>query len=327
VLSAVEDGNDSDGRRAILGRRGSRQAAFIHLVRQLGIPVDLAIASNRLAMPALGKMSEVENWDSLVLRIGTQAGPRWLAIRDKFTPFGYVPAELRGQPAIVLAAGVPRATLPTEGVIDGVFFEGKALVREDGGASLEVVQRYSGRIGTQMRSVLDRIPPGQLRDFVETRLVGRNFSGARVRDVSIDDKDDLDKPVSIKVVADAPELVRVSGSSASLKPVFPLKLAQLAALPERQTPLLLGSSSHAEVLFRVTFPDAWRLPSSLAPGTVKDGERTVVVRDRVEGHVLTLDRKVEVPAGRVQPGTEYATFVRFTLAGDALLEREVAVNR
>jgi tetratricopeptide (TPR) repeat protein len=328
VLSAIEDGQENDGRRVISGRRGSRQAAFGHLLRQLRIPVDLAIAKNRLAMPASGNMSEVENWDSLLLRVGTSAGPRWLAVRDKFTPFGYVPPELRGQPAIVLTAGTPRATLPMEGSLDGVFFEGRAVVREDGGAALEIVQRYGGRLGTQMRSVFDRIAPGQLRDFAETRLLGRSFSGARVRDVTIEDKDDLDKPVTVRIAADAPDLVRPNGSgSVVLKPVFPLKLVQLATLPERQTPLLLGTSSHAEVKFRVVFPDGWRMPAQLPAGEVKDGERVVTVRDRVEGHAITLDRRVEVPAGRVQPGKDYAAFMQFTRDGDALLDREVAVGR
>lgn len=334
VLSAIEEGNENDGRRAVLARRGSRQAAFVHLVRQLGMNVSLAIAKNRLAMPALGKMSEVENWDSLVLRLeppkdATKAPPpaQWMVVRDKFTPFGFVPPELRGQQAIVLAAGAPRVTLPSEGSSDGVFFEGRAVVREDGGASLELAQRYGGRIATQMRGVLDRIAPGQLRDFVETRLVGRTFSGARIKDVVVEHKDDLDLPITIRVTADVPELVRRGERTSVLKPVFPIKLVQLASLPARETPLLLPTSSHAEVLFKVVFPETWRMPSSLPPGEVKDGERWVTVKDRVEGHTITLDRKVEVPAGRVAPGGDYAALLKFTRDGDALLEREVAVGR
>lgn len=326
VLEAIEDGNENDGRRAVTGRRGSKQAAFVHLLRQIGLTPQLAITKNRLAMPASGKMSEVENWDSLLLRLTTPTEDRWLAIRDKFTPFGYVPPELRGQPAIVLTQDTPRVTIPQEGEQDGVFFEGTAHVRPDGGATLELVQRYAGRIGTQMRGVLDRIAQGQLRDFAETRLVGRNFSGARVREVTIQDKDDLDKPVTLRITADAPEVVRKTPSGGVVKPVFPLKLGQLATLPERETPLLLGSSSHAEVRFRVVLPDGWRMPADLPPGDVKDGERAVTVRDRVEGHTISLDRKVEVPAGRVQPGTDYAKFLQFTRDGDALLEREIAVG-
>lgn len=326
VLSAIEDGNENDGRRVITGRRGSRQAAFGHLVRQLAIPVDLALAKNRLAMPPLGAMSEVENWDSVLLRVTLPTGPVWLAVRDKFTPFGYVPPELRGQPAVVLVPGLPRAKLPEEGALDGVAFEGRAVVRDDGSATLDIVQRYGGRIGTQMRSVLDRIAPGQLRDFAETRLVGRNFAGARVKEVTVEDKDDLDKPVTVRISADAPDLLRSAGGNvATLKPVFPLKLVQLATLPERQTPLLLGSSSHAQVLFKVVFPDTWKMPADLPPGETKDGERLVTVHDRVEGHTITLDRRVNVPAGRVQPGADYAKFVQFTQDGDALLEREIAV--
>ena len=45
---------------------------------------------------------------------------------DKFAPYGYVPAEMRGQPAIRLIAGTPRETIPMEGALDGVSFTGRA---------------------------------------------------------------------------------------------------------------------------------------------------------------------------------------------------------
>ena len=47
-------------------------------------------------------MSELERWDSVALRLRTDKGIRWLTVRDKFAPYGYVQAELRSQPAIVL---------------------------------------------------------------------------------------------------------------------------------------------------------------------------------------------------------------------------------
>ena len=110
VAKNVADGNESDGRRAYSGKSGSRQAAFQYLVRELGIPVEAALVKNRLATPPLGKMSEVEEYDGLLLRIttgdadpGATHGARWLTVRDKFAPAWYVPAEYRGP-----AGGSPR---------------------------------------------------------------------------------------------------------------------------------------------------------------------------------------------------------------------------
>jgi hypothetical protein len=97
VLERVQEGEENDGRKVLFGNSGSRQAAFQHLMRQLGIPIEAALVKNRLAMPPLGKMSEVEDYDMLVQRIGTEKGVRWLTVRDKFAPYGYVPAEMRGR--------------------------------------------------------------------------------------------------------------------------------------------------------------------------------------------------------------------------------------
>ena len=102
VGEALQEANETDGRRAITGRAGSRQAAFMYLVRLLGIQTELALVKSRIAMPPVGKMSEVETYDNVVARLDTDVGPRWMVVRDKFAPFGYVPAELRGQPAIRL---------------------------------------------------------------------------------------------------------------------------------------------------------------------------------------------------------------------------------
>ena len=42
-------------------------------MRELGIPVDLALVRDRLAMPPIGPMSDVDNYDSLALRVSIPA--------------------------------------------------------------------------------------------------------------------------------------------------------------------------------------------------------------------------------------------------------------
>ncbi|WP_394844622.1 tetratricopeptide repeat protein [Pendulispora brunnea] len=327
VLGAVEEGNENDGRRALTGRSGSLQSAYGHLLRQLGIPLELAVVKNRLAPPPLGKLSETEAYDSLVMRLDTESGIRWLTVRDKFAPFGYIAAGLRGQPAYRLIPGTPRDTTATGGDLDGVSFEGRATLREDGSASLDLSQAFRGKVGASVRGVFDRIAAGQVRDFVETRLVGRNFPGARVRDVQVEGKQALDAPLVVRVKADVPQLARAVNGGMSLKPMFPMRLAQLAALAERQTPQLISGSSHVEVKFEVVVPESMRMPSSLPVGEVRDGERLVRVGDAVHGHALYLDRVVDIPAGRVQPGEEYTRFQRFSQQADQLVEREIMLGR
>ena len=106
-----------------------------------------------------------------------------------------------------------------------------------------------------------------------------------------------------------------------------MRFAQLAALPSRQTPLLLGVSSHVEVKFEVVVPESMKVPATLPGAVLRDGERVVEVKDAVHGHAILLDRVVDIPAGRVQPGAEYAKFGHFVQDADTLLEHEILVGR
>jgi hypothetical protein len=293
----------------------------------LGVHVELALVKSRIAPPPVGKMSEVEIYDNVALRLDTDKGQRWLTTRDKFAPFGYVPAELRGQPAIRLISGTPRDTTPALGSADGVLLAGRAVLKEDGSAVVDLTQSYTGRMGIGMRAVFDRVPEGKRSELVETRLLGPNLPGARLRDLKIENVEDLAVPLVLRMHAEVPQLARTAGDRLVIKSLFPVSIAQIASLPQRQTPLLLGSSSHVEVSFEILAPPAVRLPGSLPSGEVRDGDRSVIVKDSVEGRSIMLSRVVDIPAGRVQPGADYARFVAFTQGADRLLEREIALGR
>jgi hypothetical protein len=298
------------------------------MMRELSIPIAVAIVKNKLATPPLGKMSEVENYDNLIVRIDEgKAGARWLTVRDKFAPYGYVPAELRGQPAIVLTESAPRETTSATGAVDGITFEGRANLRPDGSASVELVESFAGKVAISMRNVLDKVPDAQLHDFVEQRLLGRNLPGAKVRGLKVLNKAELGEPIVLSVEAEVPQLARAQDRGMLLAPLFSMHLAQLASLPERQTPLLLGASSHVDVRFEIVVPESMPMPASLPHAQLRDSDRTVAVSDAVHGHAIEIVRTIDVPAGRVQPGAEYAAFRRFVEDADAVLDREVSLGR
>jgi hypothetical protein len=250
-----------------------------------------------------------------------------MVVRDKFAPFGYLPAELRGQPAIRLIEQTPRDTTPTLGDADGVLMEGKAILKDDGSATIDLTQRYMGRMGMGMRAMFERIPESKREEFVETRLLGANIPGARLKDLKIENTKNLSAPLVLHIQGDVAQIARVTGNRVVLKALFPVNIAQVASLAKRQTPLLLASSSHVEVRFDVVPPATYRLPGSLPGGELRDGDRSVSVTDGVDGHALLLRRVVDIPAGRVQPGEEYTKFVAFTQRADQLLEKEIVLGR
>ena len=327
AVEKIQDGKETDGRRVLLGRAGSAQAAFRHLLRQLGIQSEFAIVKNRLSTPPLGKMSEIEQYDGPILRLWTDQGARWMLVRDKFTPYGYVPAELRGQPAFRLVEGTPHDDVAASGAADAILYEGRADLHENGGATLDLALTFSGNRSLPWRKAFDEIPDARRIEFVERMIVARTFDGGHVHELKVENLDNVDAPLVLRMRLEVPELAKASGQNLALGSIFPQGLQALATLPERQTPLLRRQSWHAEVHFEVVVPEHLRMPVSLPAGEVKDSGCVVSVNDAVHGHSIQLTRLIDFPAGRIQPGDEYARYQSFAREADALYERETLLGR
>jgi tetratricopeptide repeat protein len=327
VVEHVQDGKETDGRRVIAGGSGSRQAAFRYMGRLIGVESQLALVKNRLATPPLGRLSEVEEYDALVMRFATDQGVRWMTVRDKFAPYGYIPAELRNQPAIILAPEMPRDIVRAQGTIDGVSYEGRGSVHDDGSATLDLVLTFQGNRAIAWRNALDRIPQSKVFDFVDRELVAPSFDGGHVRDMKADGADAVDQPLVMRLRVEVPQFAKPGQGRLVVRPPFAPRLASLAALPERHTPLLRSTAWHTEVRLRVALPDSATIPSDLPRGELRFGEAFVVAKDVVSGHEIDFERVIDLPAGRVEPGDEYAHWQRFVRDADALLTRDVIVGR
>jgi tetratricopeptide (TPR) repeat protein len=325
VVENVQDGKETDGRRVVTGRAGSRQSAFRYLLRSVGIDSQLALARNRLAAPPLGAMSEVDTYDALVMRLATDHGIRWLTVRDKFAPYGYVPAELRDQPAVVLMDAMPRETVKAPGALDGVAYEGSATLRADGSAQVDLVVTFTGSRAIAWRSALAQVAPSKLVDFAERELIASFFDGGHVRDLKVDGARALDQPLVLHLRAEVPELARPEPRGLAIRPPFTPPLVHFAALPSRQTPLLRRSSWHMEVRIQVALPESDHVVSDLPRSHEEFGDATVRVSDTVQARGIHFDRVIDIPAGRVAPGESYAAWQQFVRRVGDVMSREVLV--
>ena len=152
-----------------------------------------------------------------------------------------------------------------------------------------------------MRNVLDKVPEGQLHDFIESRLIGRNLPGARLRDLKLENAKNLAAPLIVHTHLEVPQFARTQGDQVVVNALFPVHLSHLATLPQRQTPLFMPTWAHVEVKFEVIVPKEMRMPASLPQGEARDGERFVQVKDKVvSGHAIELARVIDI-AGRARP--------------------------
>jgi hypothetical protein len=88
---------------------------------------------------------------------------------------------------------------------------------------------------------------------------------------------------------------------------------------------LLVDATHQRIKLKLDLPAGAKLDPLAQPRSVKDGERTVTVRDAQQGSTLVLDREIDLPAGRVQPNA-YGQFQEFARQADAALFHSVRVR-
>jgi tetratricopeptide (TPR) repeat protein len=327
VVNRVDNGREGDGRRIVTGKSGNRMEAFLHLCRLAGIPAEVGLVRDRLMPPPKGPLSAAESFSALAVRLTTENGARWLLVRDKFAPYGYMPSALRGQPAVRLVEGTPEETTPQGGSEDSETHEGQVELAADGSAVLTLEQRYEGKLAIFLRSQLETLAQDRFKEAIESRLLPRSLPGARLVSIEVKNLAAIDAPLVLQMRVEMSSFARPAGNGELLiAPTFPLALGELAGLPTRETPLYIseGRAARVTLRLRIKLPTGSRVATQLDATKAEDGDRFARVYDRVEGGTLVIDRVMDLPAGRIQPD-RYARFQSFARQADAALKREVTV--
>jgi hypothetical protein len=326
LVTNVQEGEESDGLRVIIGKNGNLWRGFITLCRAVNIPVEYAVAQSRLTLAANGPFSGALLYTLPLVRVSIEKGEDWLTLGSKYAPFGYVPAEARGMPAFVLSESGPRPVrVPSNGLADRVTYTGDVRLAADGSADVDLEQTLSGKYATALRGALAEMSAQQVRDLIETRLIGHALRGAKLEKYEVVNAADPDKPIALRTRSRVPSFAQVAGGVLLVSPPFAPRVSQLAALPARQTPLLLADSSEQEIQLTVHPPQGSSLGSPVAPQEISDGEYKVVIRDREQAGAVVLDRRIVLPAGRVQVAA-YPQFLQFARKADDALFASVRIR-
>ncbi|MFC1643255.1 hypothetical protein ACFL5O_11320, partial [Myxococcota bacterium] len=211
VLAEVEDGQETDGRRAIMGRQGNRARAFVYLCRALGLKIHYALAKDRLEPPPTGPISRATSYQLPVLMLEGERGPVWLTVGSKYAPFGYLPATVRNAPAYLLSGKRPRrVTTPASGELDEVSFHGTADLMPSGAAKLQLVERFRGAFAVAARKKLAELPKNRRRAFFQS-MVGVALRGAHLVNHDLHHVDDLDSPLELRFTVEMPDFAQRVG--------------------------------------------------------------------------------------------------------------------
>jgi len=326
VLSNVEEGDETDGRRVIVGKRGNRWRGFIELCRSLGIPVSYAVARNRLEAEPVGPFEKAFEFSEPVLRLDVEPKPVWLTIPDKYTPFGYLPVEIRGTSAYLLDREPPTKARVSQGTIsDSLDVTGSGELRADGSATLSLTESFTGKPAIVLRNILAQAPESQLRSLVESRILGRALEGAKLLSFSFEAQEDWERPLRLHAQVEVPRLAERRSGQLALTAPFAPNFRALASLARRSTPLVLSESSEQHVELKLRLPPGARVQTLQAPRNLRDGDRRVEILDHLGTQGLVLERRVRLDAARISVH-DYPHFARFARNASDALSAEVIIT-
>jgi tetratricopeptide (TPR) repeat protein len=325
LLDNVEPGDESDGRRVVIGKRGNLWQGFRALCRAENVPLRYAVARSRLAPPPDGPLSSSMLFTQPLAKIEAPNGSAWLTLGNKYAPFGYVPADVRGMPAHFLDdTAHTRTTVPEQGGADGIAFSGRGRLTEKGELDIDLVEEFSGRLAIQLRRGLSQVAEHELHDVLESNLLAQTLRGGELVKFSIERRDDLDAPLVIRMTVKVSRFAQANGKALVFSPPLAPDLGRLATLPTRETPLLIGESLHRRIALELELPRNAAV-SGTSKSTLSDGDRRIVIEDATRGNVLALSRSIDIPAGRVRP-EDYPSFARFARQSDDALSRAIEVR-
>jgi hypothetical protein len=324
LLDNVESGDESDGRRVIIGKRGNLWQGFRMLCRALGIPVRYAVAQSRLAPPPGGPLSRSTLFSQPVAVIEGKREQAWLTLGNKYAPFGYVSADLRGMPAYFLEGARELTKIPDRGSEDEIAFSGSGKLDANGSLSLDLVEEFRGKLAIQLRRGLSQVPEQQLHDVLESNLLAQTLRGGSLVRHSVEHRDDYDAPLVIKMTVKVSRFAQQNGKSLVLSPPLAPDLGRLATLPSRQTPLLMGETLRRRIAVDIELPKG-ATAAGLAEATLSEGDRRIAIRDASRNGVLRIERTIDLPAGRIQPA-EYPKFAAFAQQADDALSRAIQIR-
>ncbi len=328
VVDNIADGKETDARHVILGMSGQRGVAFRYLCRAAAVPLKLAAVKDALTPSDLGPIQAATAYDDIAFVVDPgKPDQRWLTVSDRHAPFGYLPAELREQDAVLLISGLPHVRAESSvQVVDGVSYDGEAKIHEDGSATLDLRQHFLGKEGIELRDALEQIPEASLHNVIETKLLSRILPSARLDELTIEDRDNPDAPLTLHMKLEASTFAQSDGGTLRLRPPLMTHLSPLVELVSRQTPLVLTTATYSEVNLTLRFPSSYKVDTRLDDRSTHEPFGSVDIHDRAEGSTLTLSRKLSLPAERIAP-SEYDAFRTFALGVDDSLRRDVDAHR
>lgn len=302
ILDQIESGDFGESLAATYQRKsGSRSRLLVALLRANGFHPRLLLATSLdrdLTETAIAETGRY--YYPVVETAGT-----FLTIEHDEAPFGFLPAEIRGMPAVLydpLGATFDIVRLPERPDLrEGIHADLELEIDPDGGdVRVTGALTVTGGFAADLRDgLLERSPADREGDLTGA-FISPSFPGAEVESVSVEGLEDREAPLVIRFAAAAEGMAVRRGGTLLLPPILPQMLSRgYAPLPRIEHPALAFPPLQIEVRARMHAP-GWHV-------AVTPGLDVAAAGVRFEQHVEddgdggTLIRSLGISQARLEP--------------------------
>ncbi len=313
--------------RMLAARAGHRTRVLCYLLKQVDVPCELSLVRQGSADSTRSQLADDETYQSLLLRVQTEAGERWVTAADANSPTLYIPPATAGGEALVLAAGAPRSRVNDLDInAHGRQLTVNLALSADGSGRATVLERLRGYAATGARAAMRRLDAAN-RDRQFEAYVGAMVSGATLESLVVEGTQDVEADMVFRYTFRAAGLARLDGDRLRFDGMFRAEAGRAyAELPARRFPQWNGDPVNASLSLTVALPAGATLGS--LPTDASD-ESAGGVRWSLQWRAVptgfSVERRVTVPTGRVSPA-DYPAFATSLRALDTADTREVAIT-
>jgi tetratricopeptide (TPR) repeat protein len=325
----------------LVDRRGDRLGLAKAMLDVAGIESQMVLVRGKLA-----HTSEVfpGSFTSALLGILDSEGrfAHVLDFSNRYLPFGYIRSDWQGGDAVALqdfssedfGSGRKRKsfheglfTVPRLPIEDNSEQRKlTAAVRDDGTVEGTHIHEFRGDAAASLRDAMVTAQAYQIENFVE-RMASASYRAAVLKDQKVENLLDVEKPLLVEYVFQAPNFGRVTGEEMVLDQWLPsLRLgATFASLQVRKTPLQINTDLHSRFQAVLEIPSEAKVETVPSPLNLRTDFGFYQLRVGESDGSIHVEGDFFLKAQRISPD-DYPRFAEFCRSVDEAERKEIRLR-
>lgn len=256
-----------------------------------GMLKEIGIASNYVEISTtqrriLHDVASASQTNHVILKVPDPEGDLWLECTNTQMPLGFLHDGIAGHDAVVYADGTAHIeTLPSLTANENqATAEVSVDVHPDGGASLRIIEHFTGRIHEPLMHFEERVPQDKRIDIARRRV---EIATATVDSIDIEEVWSGEPYLRLAYHATASKYGTRAGNRLLL-PLTPLAISTAKLNRTRETAIALSMPYRSSQQITLHTPAGYRIERLPSPATIRSDFGSFELQIAVEGEQIRI---------------------------------------